>query len=80
MLQEVRDRGDLFQGSAAFGEGEQLIGEPGRMLCRLSRFGEKGEQVAAVIGGRFELGETDVARNDGENVIQVVRDAAGERA
>jgi hypothetical protein len=47
VLQEVRDRGDLLQGSAAFGEGEQLVGEPGGMLRCLSRFGEEREQITA---------------------------------
>jgi hypothetical protein len=80
VLQEVRNRGDLLQGSAAFGEGKQLVGEPGGVLRCLSRFGEEREQIAAMVGGRFELSEADIARNDGENVIQVVRDPAGERA
>ena len=79
LLKEIRDRGDLLQGCAAFGKSEQLTGKPGRVLRCLAGFSEEGKQIPAM-GRRVELGEADVARDDGEDVVQIVRNSAGERA
>ena len=49
------------------------------MLGGLAGFGEKRKQAAGITG-RFDLGEANVAGNNCENVVKVVRYAAGECA
>ena len=49
------------------------------VLRSLTRFGKERQQAPRVIG-RFNLGQTDVSRDDRENVVQVVRDSASQGA
>src|ERR1700686_3523496 len=50
-----------------------------RVLRRLAGLGKEPEQVSR-FGGSLDLRQSDVAGNDGENVIQIMRDAAREGA
>src|SRR4051794_11884588 len=50
----------------------------GGMLGGLSGFRKETEKASG-IGRGFNLGQADIARDDGKDVIQVMRDAAGER-
>ena len=49
------------------------------MLGGLPGFGQTRQETARLVR-RFDLGETDVSGNDGQNVIEIVRDAASESA
>src|SRR5438045_4207129 len=51
----------------------------GGMLGSLAGFREEPEQTTG-IGRRFDLSQADVSGNDGENVVEIVRDPAGEGA
>src|SRR5438876_10580026 len=59
-------------------EGEQLPGEPRRPVCGLADF--LGVVAARVTGGQVFEQQVDVARDRGEDVVEVVRDAAGQPA
>ena len=51
-----------------------------RMLRRLARLGKEREASCRYRLGASNLSEPDVARDDGEDVVQIMRDPAGERA
>src|ERR1041384_2269296 len=79
MFEKLTHRYDFLQRCAAFGKREELAGKVSRVLRGLARFREKSEQASG-IRGRFDLGEADVSGDDGENIVQIVRDSAGESA
>ena len=49
------------------------------MLRGLPGFGQIREQIARVIG-RFDLGEANISRDNCEDIVEIVRDAAGQSA
>jgi len=51
----------------------------GGVLRGLAGFRKKSEEAAG-IRRRFDLRQPYVSGNDGENVVQIVRDSAGQRA
>ena len=76
MFEEFTDRNNFLQRSAAFRKSQQLTRKMRRVLRRLAGFGKESEQIAR-IRRRLDLRQTNVAGNNGENVVKVVRYAAG---
>ncbi len=79
MLEQLSERNDLLQRSAALRKSEELAGEMRRMLRRLAGFREEPKEASRV-RRRFDLGQTDVSGDHGEDIIQIVRDATRQRA
>ncbi len=78
VLDEFGDGGGLLNRRAAAGEGEELLGEIAR-----AEGGVLGVVQAAahlVVRREDEGGEGDVADDGGEEVVEIVRNAAGEQA
>ncbi len=68
LYNQIEYRCDPFQGRTAFGERQQLIRKLRGVLCGLACATQDREQIRRIARG-FDLGQTDVAGNNSQDVI-----------
>ena len=68
----------FFDGQSAAREREELAGQILRAQTRFFRVGEPAQR--GVAGGQQDFRQRKVAEDDGEQVVEIVRDAAGQLA
>ena len=76
---QVGHGSNLFDRRASFRKRQHLTGEMGCVLGGLARFGQERHQVGRPVWS-FDLGKPNVPGNDGQDIVQIVSNAAGQGA
>ena len=75
---EFDERGGLANGRAAFGKGQKLLRQIAGAQSGFLDEIESGDDFAGQLGRVFDEGK--IANNGGKNVVEIVGDAAGQKA
>ena len=78
VLNQFADGSSLFNGGAATGEGEELLGEIARAHGGV--LGVRQPRGQFVVGREEQGGQRDVADNGGQQVVKIVSDSAGQES